>query len=194
MKAQTRNAIVAVGSAVALVGVILAFVLINPGIFQPPPPGYGLEPGQLAPQFVIPDVNGTAWNLSNHRGEVVLLDFMGSYCGPCTLEMQDGTMQDLYDNHSSQGFTILSIDVGGVSGTEDPAVAWRFIHGLNTDGTSRWAPGTWSVALDNQGLVTTYRVGPIPMKYLVDRSGAIVWKHVGYASPTELREQVLPLL
>ena len=89
-------------------------------------------------------------------------------------------MQYLYRKYSARGFEILSIDVGGALGTADPAEAWRFVRGLNQDGSRRWEEGPWPVALDNQGVDLSYGVGPLPMKYLLDASGKIVWKHLGY--------------
>ena len=71
---QTRYAITVVGSVLALFVVILAYVLVNPRIPGPVAPEVGIAPGQLAPSFTIRDVNGTEWNLSLHRGQVVLLD------------------------------------------------------------------------------------------------------------------------
>ena len=194
MIVRTRDAVAVIGSVTALFAVIVAFILLNPRLVQPREPAIGIETGQYAPSFTIRDVNMTEWDLAAHRGEVVLLDFMGVYCGPCMQEMRDGSMQSLYETYTSQGFTILSIDVGGISGTENPMEAWRFVRGLNSDGTQRWDPGNWPIALDNQGLATTFGVGPIPMKYLLDRSGKIAWNHVGYATPTEFRDQILPIL
>lgn len=180
MKTQTRNAVTVIGTLVLLFAVILAFILLNPRIIGPPEPGVGIETGQFAPAFTLRDVNGTDWNLSLHRGQVVLLDFMGARCSTCAVEMGAGGMQYLYRKYSARGFEILSIDVGGALGTTDPAEAWRFVRGLNQDGSRRWEEGPWPVALDNQGVDLSYGVGPLPMKYLLDASGKIVWKHLGY--------------
>lgn len=38
----------------------------------------GPQPGSAAPDFALPDTNGRAWRLSDHRGSIVLLHF-GSY-------------------------------------------------------------------------------------------------------------------
>ena len=197
MRTQTRNAITVIGAVVALLAVVLAFVALNPRIFQPTVPGSGIETGQFAPAFTLQDVNGTAWNLTLHRGQVVLLDFMGARCATCAVEMGDGGLQSLYRTYSSRGFTILSIDVGGPLGTNNPAEAWRFVRGLNLDGSRRWEEGPWPVALDTQGVDLAYRVEPLPMKYLLDASGKIVWKRLGYAGTADtaaLNAQITALL
>jgi|GEM_PF-5260538 len=180
MKTQTRNAVTVIGTVAVLLSVILAFILLNPRVVGPQDPSVGIETGQFAPAFTLRDVNGTDWNLSLHRGQVVLLDFMGARCSTCGIEMGAGGLQSLYRTYSSRGFTILSIDVGGVLGTTDPMEAWRFVRGLNLDGSRRWEEGPWPVALDNQGVDLSYGVEPLPMKYLLDASGKIVWKHLGY--------------
>ncbi len=198
MRTQTRNAVTVVGTVVVLFGVILAFVLLNPRILAPPEPGVGIETGQFAPAFTIQDVNQTAWNLSLHRGQVVLLDFMGANCVTCATEMSAGGLQRLHATYSPRGLAMLSIDTGkfplGASTAEE---AWRFVHGLNADGSRRWEAGAWPVALDAQGLTGTYAVSPLPMKYLIDASGKIVWKRLGYSGPADtdaLEAQIAALL
>jgi len=198
MKTQTRNAVTVVGTIVVLFGVILAFVLLNPRILAPPEPGVGIETGQLAPAFTIQDVNHTAWNLSLHRGQVVLLDFMGANCEACATEMSAGGLQRLHATYSPRGLTILSIDTGRFPlGAYTAEEAWRFVRGLNADGSRRWEAGVWPVALDTQGITGTYAVSPLPMKYLIDASGKIVWKHLGYSGPADtdaLEAQIAALL
>src|SRR5207245_5148969 len=93
VRSQTRNAVTVVGSVIAIIAVIVAYVLINPQFRPPPSPGIGIATGQIAPAFTVQDVNGTAWNLSLHRGQVVLLDFMGAHCISCEFEMSTGRLQ-----------------------------------------------------------------------------------------------------
>jgi peroxiredoxin len=202
MRTPSRNAIVVIGTIVALFSAVFAYALLQPGMFRPPEPGVGIGIGQFAPGFTIQDVNGTEWGLSSHRGQVVLIDFMGANCSTCAFEMSEGGLQSLYATYSARGFTILSIDVGpspsfGGLGARNPAEAWRFVHGLNADGSQRWTAGTWPVALDNQGLVLDYGVVPLPMKYLVDESGKVAWKLPGYRGQVDhdaLEAQISALL
>ena len=183
MQRQTRNAVTVIGTVVVLFAVILAFVLLNPRILIPPGPGVGIGTGQFAPAFTARDVNGTEWNLSLHRGQIVLIDFMGARCTSCAVEMSAGGLQDLYSRYSARGFTILSIDMGvafGGLGAQTPEEAWRFVRGLNTDGSRRWTAGEWPVVLDTQNLGSIYGVTELPIKYLLDAYGKIVWKQKGY--------------
>jgi len=190
-----------VGSLIAIVAVILAYVLINPQLFRPPGPGVGISTGQIAPSFTTRDVNGTAWNLSLHRGQVVLLDFMGAHCTSCEREMSAGRLQSLYATYSGRGFTILSIDVGpgfpGLLGARNPDEAWRFMQGLNPDNSSRWTAAQWPVAIDTQSIASSFAVTALPMKYLLDGAGKIVWKFSGYTGSGDndaLEAQITALL
>ncbi|TLZ54881.1 MAG: TlpA family protein disulfide reductase [Methanobacteriota archaeon] len=200
VRSQTRNAITVVGSLIAILAVILAYVLISPQLFRPPGPGVGIATGQIAPSFTAPDVNGTSWNLSLHRGQVVLIDFMGARCTTCGIEMSAGGLQGLYARYGSRGFTILSVDVALAFpslGARTPEEAWRFVHGLNPDNSTRWPAGSWSVIFDAQGIAATYAITALPMKYLLDGSGKIVWKHLGYSSSQDtdaLEAQITAIL
>jgi len=200
VRAQTQNAITVIGSLIAIVAVVLAYILINPQLFRPPGPGVGIATGQIAPSFTASDANGTAWNLSLHRGQVVLIDFMGARCTACEIEMSAGGLQGLFAKYGSRGFTILSVDVGLTFpsiGARTPEEAWRFVHGLNPDNSTRWAAGVWSVVFDTQGIASTYAITALPMKYLLDGSGKIVWKHLGYSSSQdtdELEAQITAVL
>lgn len=42
---------------------------------------------RLAPDFALEDADGNTWRLSDHRGQVVVLNFWTTTCGPCVEEM-----------------------------------------------------------------------------------------------------------
>src|SRR3990170_4227067 len=175
MTKEARKLILAIAALIVVFAVAIAVVLAQPWASNTQSPNtIGLSIGQLAPDFTIEDVNGTKWNLSGHRGQVVLIDFMGSNCATCIREMKEGVLQAVHDAYASHGFAMISIDVGGSLGTESPAEAWRFLRGLSRYGT--WEPGTWPIALDDQGLAGTYLVSGLPLKYLIDKDGRIAWK------------------
>ena len=190
MKVPKTTTLIVLLVSAALIALVAAAALLA----RPPDPGTGIEVGQFAPEFTILDVNGTAWTVSAHRGQVVLLDFMGARCQTCEVEMGEGSMQSVQAQYASRGFTIISIDVGGVLGTKDPMEAWRFVAGLNPDGSRRWGAGTWPVALDNQSLATTFGVVPLPQKFLLDGTGKIAWKQTGLVTQSVLQAQVAALL
>ncbi len=179
--------------AVALACVVAAAFLVVRS-WNPASSVVGLDPGNLAPDFTIADVNGTEWSLRAHLGNVVLVDFMGVRCSACDSEMLQGTLQAASRNFSARGLSILSVDVGTSLGTNNATEAWRFIHGVGVDG-SRWEPGDWPVALDGQGLALAYRSRDmLPMKYLIDRTGHVAWANLGLTTPAQLVAAIRPLL
>jgi len=71
------------------------------------------QAGGPAPDFTKPDVNGKAVSLSQFRGKYVLLDFWGSWCGPC--RAANPHLKELYATYKDKGFEILGVSSEKVS-------------------------------------------------------------------------------
>ena len=134
---------------------------------------YFLKPrlvqGQKA--FEIVDVlpDGRSFSLSDLRGKYVLLDFWGSWCGPC-LDSHSALVQ-LYERFHSQNFTdatgfeIVSIAV------EKNDKNWRYIvrHDQLT-----WPYHLVSLDMFNSPKIKAYNVKQIPTKFLINPEGLII--------------------
>jgi thiol-disulfide isomerase/thioredoxin len=109
-----------------------------------------------APDFTLRDAGGGTVSLSGYRGNLLLLNFWATWCGPCREEMP--SMEQLSRNFGGQGFTILAVNQ-----KESAAQVTKYMktHGLN-----------FSAPLDLDGRVNTaYRVYGIPVTYLIDGGG-----------------------
>ena len=70
-----------------------------------------LQPGQKAPEFSLPNLEGTEFELSEvlKQNDLVLVDFWASWCGPCIAAFP--AYKDLYSKHNENGFEIVTIAV-----------------------------------------------------------------------------------
>lgn len=136
-------------------------------------PPTGLAEGNLAPDFTVTSVDGEMLQLSELRGNVVLLNFWGTWCGPCRREMPE--FQKAHEEHHDQGFEILAV---AFNDTEEAIVDFRDEFGLS-----------FHLALDGSGDINdAYVVQTRPSTYVIDRDGVILLKHFGIMTEPQLRE------
>lgn len=124
----------------------------------------GLEQS-VAPDFTLKSINGDNLRLSEFRGEVVLINFWASWCGPCRQEMP--VLSELHDKYKALGFTVLGVNV-----EEEPGKARRLLKEMQV---------SFPVLLDNESVVSKqYNVVAMPSTVLVDRNGNMRYLHKGY--------------
>ena len=118
-----------------------------------------------APDFTLKSDSGKNLKLSEHRGEVVLINFWASWCGPCRQEMP--LLSELHDKYKSLGFTVLGVNV-----EQDSSDAKKLLKDM---------PGSVPVLFDNNSTVSKqYDVVAMPSTVLVDRNGKMRYLHKGY--------------
>jgi thiol-disulfide isomerase/thioredoxin len=93
---------------------------------------FDAHPGEEMPDFAFTDFAGGRHKLSDLRGKYVLLDFWGTWCGPCIEEMKH--LDPLYEQYRARGFEIISMNMEKTAGRLTPegyaaatAVARAFI-------------------------------------------------------------------
>ncbi|ONF45296.1 redoxin [Marinobacter lutaoensis] len=118
-----------------------------------------------APDFTLASREGGNVRLEDHRGEVVMVNFWASWCGPCRQEMP--LMNALYHKYRDLGFTILAVNVD-----EDRAAAQRFLDAVPVD---------YPILYDPDSTVSErYEVQAMPTTVMVDRDGNARYVHYGY--------------
>jgi peroxiredoxin len=154
-------------------------------------PEQGRQVGQLAYDFTLLDKAGNRKTLSNYRGKVVLVDFSTMWCGPCKIEASE--LQQLYLKYRSQGFIVLAVLCENYA--SDPVrpsdcKAWAETYHLTVPVL---ADLFWGVFDPYYAFPSTRR---IPNNVLIDKTGKIRWKKLGYTAPikAQLEAKIQQLL
>ncbi len=137
--------------------------------------------GEPAPDFTLPDGAGNTVSLHDLQGQVVLINFWASWCGPCREEMP--LLDQLSAKYGPLGFTLLGINV-----EEERELADRFLGGT---------PVSFPILYDREnGVSKLYDVIAMPTTVLVDRQGVIRFVHHGYEPgyENEYQDQVRQLI
>jgi len=139
-------------------------------------PAEGLAVGNRAPDFEIVTMDGESVVLSDLQGQVVLLNFWGTWCGPCRREMPE--FQSVYEEHAEEGFTILALAVRG--DTEESVAEFRDEFGL-----------TFPLAVDEGDVINDlYGIQTQPSSFLIGADGVIQARHFGMLTETQIVELV----
>jgi len=127
----------------------------------------------------LSDLNGETVNLSDYKGQVVMVNFWASWCPPCTAELP--TIEAFYQAHQADGFVVLAVNAH-----ENPADVRGFI---NSKGF------TFPVLLDmDSGVMDSYGIRALPMSFIIDKDGNIQYIHRGGIDAATLKAKVEPLL
>jgi thiol-disulfide isomerase/thioredoxin len=139
----------------------------------------GLDVGDLAPDFSLPDLGGGSIALADFRGrQAVMINFWASWCAPCKAEMPH--LDEVYREYQG-GLVVLGINL-----LEDAPTIREFLGEVSV---------SYPIMLDRQGEVARlYRLFTQPVTYFIDGRGVIVDRKFGAFTREELRERVKMLL
>lgn len=123
-----------------------------------------------APDFTLKSANGENIRLAEKRGEVVMLNFWASWCGPCRQEIPH--LNQLKSRYEQMGFTLLGINMD-----EDNKEARKAMQKFKVE---------FSVLFDKTNEVAEkFNVDAMPTTVIIDRDGTIRYLHKGYKSGYE---------
>ncbi len=156
-RARNRRWIFATAAAV----VLILYIAGPGGLFSE------IDHGRLAPDIVAATLDGQDFHLGDFSGELVLLDFWASWCGPCRQSVPE---VDALFRQSAEGEP--SLRVIGINQGEDAATARRAAAELGM---------TYPVVLDrDMAIGGQYGAASIPLFVLIDTDRTILWKQVGF--------------
>ena len=133
----------------------------------------------LVANLAFPQLDGSSWRLSDHRGQVVLINYWASWCGPCREETPG--LIDLEREYRYKGLSIvgISMDMGG-----RPAVE-GFLHEFHLP---------YPVLMPDLASPAAPAIDALPTTVLVDRNGRAAKSYVGAVRESIFRADVDQLL
>jgi len=137
--------------------------------------------GAGAPNFTLQDAAGGNLKLSEQRGQVVMLNFWATWCGPCKQEMPH--LNRLFEKYRGSGFVLLGMNID-----DDPR---------NAIATASKLGVRFPVLLDTDKKVSKlYDLTTMPSTVLIDRDGRVRYIHLGYRDGYEqsYEQQIRQLL
>ena len=123
------------------------------------------SPSGPAPAFTLASRAGQAVSLAQYKGQVVMLNFWASWCGPCRQEMP--LLESIYKKYNKMGFTMIGVNV-------EP----------DSNAANEWlkaTPVSFPILYDRDSKVSKlYDVSGMPSTVIIDRSGKLRVLHRGY--------------
>src|ERR1700751_812072 len=125
----------------------------------------GSSPEGPAPAFTLAASSGQQVSLAQYKGQVVMINFWASWCGPCRTEMP--LLESIYKKYNKMGFTMLGVNV-------EP----------DSNAANEWlkaTPGSFPILYDRDSKVSKlYDVSGMPSTVIIDRTGKVRVLHRGY--------------
>lgn len=140
-----------------------------------------IAPGAPAPAFQLHSASSSDLSLGDLKGQVVLINFWASWCGPCRQEMP--VLEQLYKKYKAAGFTLLGVNV-------EPKSA-------DAEGFLKATPVSFPILFDPDSKVSRlYEVSGMPSTVILDRSGKVRYVHHGYkpGEESEYLDQIRTLV
>jgi peroxiredoxin len=131
--------------------------------------GAAIGPG-ASPDFTLRSLDGRNLRLNEQRGQVVMVNFWATWCGPCRQEMPH--LNRLYEKYRASGFVLLGVNID-----DDTRKAGELARSVGLK---------FPVLFDTDKTVTrSWDLGAMPSTVLIDRDGRVRHIHRGYRDGLE---------
>ena len=140
-----------------------------------------LRSGAPAPAFQLNSSTGKPVSLAGLKGQIVLVNFWASWCGPCRKEMP--ILEQLNRKYRGKGVTLVGVNVEPNS---SDAAVWL-----------KATPVSFPILFDVDSKVSKlYQVEGMPNTVIVDRKGNVRYIHRGYqpGAENEYLDQIRTLI
>jgi peroxiredoxin len=118
------------------------------------------QKGFLAPDFELETRRGERVQLSDLRGQAVLVNLWATWCPPCRAEMK--SIDAVYNKYKDQGFTVLAVNM---TYQDQPLDVTPFVKEQKL---------TFPILLDETGdMANAYQLKSLPSSFFIDREGMI---------------------
>lgn len=121
--------------------------------------------GAVVKNFELPDQNGKTQSFNQYKGKYILLDFWASWCSPCRASFP--RVREVYSKLNGKNFEIVNISI------DKNKEAW--LKAVKEEANP------WPQLYDDRKVsYELFNVSAVPTSYLIDPSGKIVMKEIGF--------------
>jgi thiol-disulfide isomerase/thioredoxin len=134
--------------------------------------------GKPAPAFTLLDLNGKKVSLSDFKGRPLVVNFWGTYCAPCKIEMP--WLEEFSKKYAADGLQVVGVTYDSEVGRDTIA---RDAQQLGV---------TYPILLSTPKAEKDYLSGTdaLPMSFYVDKTGTVIEVTAGLGSKDELESMV----